>query len=286
MLRRYMMDQPTSRLAVWSRRVALFSLLATVLAIIIVRGGLLEVSPALTTFGGALAFAALALLLALAAFVVIWREGLEGIGHALVAIAISVVLLAYPTYLVARSYKLPRIYDISTDTIDPPRYEALARIRSRDANPIIYAGLATAEQQRASPAYSDIETLEAEAPAQAAYAAALAVINKRRWSVVEARPPQPPRREGRIEAVARTPIMGFADDVVVRIRADGDGSRVDVRSSSRYGKFDFGTNAARVRSLVEDIDDAIGNVKPERPATPVAKKGKAAPKANQPTAKR
>jgi Protein of unknown function (DUF1499) len=74
--------------------------------------------------------------------------------------------------------------------------------------------------------------------------------------------------------------------VVVRIRADGDGSRVDVRSSSRYGKFDFGTNAARVRSLVEDIDDAIGNVKPERPATPVAKKGKAAPKANQPTAKR
>jgi len=249
-----------------------------------VRSGLLEVWPALTTFGGALAFAALALLLALAAFVVIWREGLEGVGYSLVAIAISVALLAYPTYLVARSYKLPRIYDISTDTIDPPRYEALARIRPRDANPILYAGLSAAELQRA--AYPDIEPIEADASVQASYEAALAVIRKRRWNVVEARPPQPPRREGRIEAVARTPIMGFRDDIVVRVRAEREGSRIDVRSSSRYGSFDFGANAARVRALVEDIDDAVGDVKPEAPAAPPAKKAKAQPKADQRPAKR
>jgi uncharacterized protein (DUF1499 family) len=284
MLRRYIMEQPTSRLAIWARRMALFSLAATVLAIIILRSGLLEIWPALTTFFGALALAVVALLLALAAFVVIWRKGFQGLGYALTAIAIGLALLAYPTYLVAKSYKLPRLYDITTDPLDPPRYEALARIRPRDANPILYAGLSAAELQRA--AYPDIEPLEVDAGVQASYEAALAVVRKRRWNVVEARPPQPPRREGRIEAVARTPIMGFRDDIVVRVRADGEGARVDVRSSSRYGSFDFGANAARVRSLVEDIDDAVGDQKPEAPVAPPAKKAKSQPKADQRPAKR
>ena len=55
-------------------------------------------------------------------------------------------------------------------------------------------------------------------------------------------------RDGIIEAVARTPILGFRDDVVVRVRATTDGARIDVRSASRYGRHDFGTNAARVRN--------------------------------------
>jgi uncharacterized protein (DUF1499 family) len=283
MARRYIAEEPTSRLAIWARRTALFSLIATVLAIIIVRSGLLEIWPALATFFGALALAVVSLLIALAAFVVIWKDGLAGMGYALTAIGVSFVLLVYPAYLGVKAYRLPWIYDITTDPIDPPRFEALARIRPRDANPIIYAGLATAELQRA--AYPDIEPLEEDSNAQQSYNAALQVITRRRWRIVDQRPPQPPRREGRIEAVARTPIMGFADDVVVRVRSDGDGSRIDMRSSSRYGKFDFGTNAARIRSLSDDIDEAVGNLKPEAPATPAAKKGKAQPK-GQPTAKR
>jgi uncharacterized protein (DUF1499 family) len=272
MLRRYMAEQPTSRLAIWARRTALFSLIATILAIIIIRSGLLEFRPALATVGGALAFSAIALLLALAAFVVIWREGLIGIGYSLTAISIGVTLLAYPGYLAVASYRLPWIYDITTDPIDPPRFEALARIRPRDANPVIYAGLSAAEQQRN--AYPEIETLEQEAAAQASYEAALAVVTKQKWNIVARRPPER-GREGRIEAVARTAIMGLREDVVIRVRADGQGSRVDIRSSSRYGSFDFGTNAARVRNLIDDIDDAIGRQKPEQ--QPMAKKAKAPP---------
>jgi len=272
MLRRYIAEQSTSRLAIWARRTALFSLVATILAIVIVRSGLLEFRPALATVGGALAFSAIALLLAFAAFVVIWRDGAIGIGYSLTAIAIAIVLLAYPSYLAVASYRLPWIYDITTDPIDPPRFEALARIRPRDANPVIYAGLSAAEQQRN--AYPEIETLEQEATAQASYDAALAVVTKRRWNIVARRPPER-GREGRIEAVARTPIMGLREDVVIRVRADGQGSRIDARSSSRYGSFDFGTNAARVRNLMDDIDDAVGRQKPEPAA--IAKKAKAPP---------
>jgi uncharacterized protein (DUF1499 family) len=279
MPRRHLFDEPTSRLAVLSRRLALFSLAATILVIIIVRWGQLELWPALTAFAGALAFAVIALLVALAAFVVIWREGMQGMGHSITAILVAVALLAYPSYLGIKAYRLPRIYDVTTDPIDPPRYEALARVRPRDANPIIYAGLSAAELQRT--AYPDIEPLEEDATPQAAYDAALAVITKRKWAVVDARPPQAGRREGHIEAVARTPVMGFRDDVVVRLRPSEGGTRIDIRSSSRYGAFDFGTNAARIRTLLDDIDDALDTDKTERPSLP-AKKTVAAPKRPQP----
>ena len=82
--------------------------------------------------------------------------------------------------------------------------------------------------------------------------------------------------------------MGLRDDVVVRVRGGNEGSRVDVRSSSRFGSFDFGSNAARIRSLMDDIDTAIGNEKPE-PAVvlpPPAKKGKEPPQQQQPKRER
>jgi hypothetical protein len=277
MARRYVHSEPTSKLAIWARRMAGFAFAATVLAIIIVRSGALEVKPAIATFGGALAIAVVALLLALAAFAVIWMEGLAGMGAALSAMAISLFLLAYPAYLGVRAYRLPWIYDITTDPIDPPRYEALARARPRDANPVTYTGLYTAEQQRN--AYPDVGPLGTNASAQAAYRAALTVMNKHKdsflapyWRVIDAREPVG-RRDGRIEAVAYSSIMGFRDDVVLRVREDPDGARIDARSSSRYGSFDFGTNASRVRRLLNDIEEAIRNQRNERPPRqPVEKK--------------
>jgi uncharacterized protein (DUF1499 family) len=271
MARRHIHSESTSRLAIWARRIAGFAFLASILAIIIVRSGLLEIWPALATFAGALAMAVIALLVAFAAFVVIWMEGLAGMGAALTAMAVSLALLAYPAYLGMKAARLPWIYDITTDPIDPPRYDALSRLRPRDANPIAYSGLYAAEQQRK--AYPDVGPLATNATPQAAYDAALAVVNKRKWRVVDARAPQVGRREGHIEAVARTPIMGFRDDISIRVRAETDGARIDARSSSRYGSFDFGTNASRVRGLMNEIEDAIRAQRPERPPTqPTAKK--------------
>ena len=140
-------------------------------------------------------------------------------------------------------------------------------MRPRNANPILYPGSAAAQLQRAG--YPDIEPLQVSASPQQAYEAALAVITKHKWRVVDLRPPQATgRREGVIEAVARTPIMGFRDDVVVRIRFDEQGSRVDIRSASRFGTWDFGTNAARVLTLLDDVDDAATPEKPEREERP------------------
>ena len=273
MARRRITEQPPSRLAIWSRRIALFSLAATFIAIVVVRSGALEIVPALSTLGGALALAMLAILLAFGAAVSIWKDGVGGIGEAVTGLLIGLVLIAYPLYVGVKAYKLPAIYDITTDPIDPPRFDAIARLRPRDANPVTYAGLYTAEQQRT--AYSDIEPDMTSVSPQEAYDAAMKVITKRKWHVVDARPPQGTApRDGLIEAIARTPILGFRDDVAVRVRATHEGARIDVRSASRYGRHDLGTNAARVRSLIEDIDDVLATPakgeKPEKQA-PVPK---------------
>jgi uncharacterized protein (DUF1499 family) len=275
MARRRIADDPLSRTALWARRVALFALVASLLSIIIVRSGMLEIRPAFATIVGALSFAVAAIILAFAAFVVIWREGTQGLGSALLALFIGFALLAYPAYLALQAYRLPPITDVTTDPDDPPRFEVISRLRPRDANPIAYPGGETAERQRA--AYPDIEPLIVTSTPQQAYDTALAIMTKRHWRVLDARPPQGTRREGRIEAVALTFIMGFRDDVVVRVRASGGGSRIDIRSASRFGAHDFGANASRVATLLEDIDDAAA---PERNERAVKKPAKAPPVAN------
>lgn len=268
MARRRLPDEPNSKLAVWSRRLALFSVVATLIAIIIVRAGLIEVLPGVATVGGALAFAVLAILLALGSFVTIWRLGLGGLGYSVTAIFIGAALLAYPAYLGTKAYTLPPIYDISTDVLDPPAFDAVRRLRSRATNPAQYAGLYAAEQQRE--AYPEVTPLELSVPTKQAYDQALALVNKRRWLVLDAREPQPNRRDGRIEAVARTPIMGFRDDIVIRVRGVDESSRVDMRSSSRYGVHDLGSNASRIRafldSLEQNIDAALEREERRRPA--------------------
>jgi len=264
-------SEPVSRLASWSRNLAVFSIVAVLVSIVIVRFGFLEIKPALATFFGALAFAGLSIPIGLAGAAAIWQNGSRGMSRILIAFLIDTALLAYPAYLGLQYRKLPPIHDITTDPIDPPRFEALARLRTGEgANTAVYAGLYSAEQQRI--AYPDIETVELEVPVQRAYELTLQLVTKRKWLVIDERPPQLPRRIGRIEAVARTPIMGFREDVSIRVTPDGEDSRVDIRSASRYFESDLGSNAARVRKLIDDLNNAADNesLKPavKKPAVP------------------
>ncbi|MFH0302583.1 DUF1499 domain-containing protein [Bradyrhizobium sp. 31Argb] len=273
-------SEPVSSLATWARNLAIFSAVAVIVSILIVRFGFLEMKPALATFFGALACAGLSILLGFAAFAAIWQNGSRGMGRILLAFLINALVLAYPAYLAVQYRRLPPIHDITTDPIDPPRFEALSRLRtSDDTNSAVYAGLYSADQQRR--AYPDIETVELEVPVDRAYTVTLQLVNRRKWLVIDERPPTPPRRIGRIEAVARTPIMGFREDVAIRIMPDGEDSRVDIRSASRYFEADLGSNAARVSKLIEDINTAVDNAKP---ATP--KKAPAPPKAQAKTVKK
>src|SRR3954465_8379532 len=288
-------SEPVSSLASWARNLAVFSVVAVLVSIMFVRFGFLEMKPALATFFGALACAGLSMLVGLAAFVAIWQNGSRGMSRILLAFLIDAVVLAYPAYLAAQYRKLPAIHDITTDPIDPPRFDALARLRTGDgANTAVYAGLYSAEQQRQF--YPDIEPIELEISVDRAYAIALQLVNKRKWLIIDERAPQPPRRIGRIEAVARSPIMGFREDIAIRVVPDGEDSRVDIRSASRYFESDLGSNAARVKKFIDDLNtaadaDALKPVKktpvapPKAPAKTV-KKGQNARRSPSDTSRR
>ncbi|TFV42672.1 DUF1499 domain-containing protein [Bradyrhizobium frederickii] len=264
-------SEPVSSLASWARNLAVFAVVAVVVSIIVVRFDFLEPKPALATFLGGLAIAGLSILFGLAGFAAIWQNGSRGMARILLAFLIDGAILAYPAYLALQYRKLPAIYDITTDPIDPPRFDAMARLRTGEGtNPSVYAGLYSAEQQRRF--YPEIVPVELEISVDRAYAIALQLVHKRKWIVIDERAPQPPRRIGRIEAVARTPIMGFREDISMRFVADGDDSRVDIRSASRNFDSDLGSNAARIKKFIDDLNtaadaDALKPVK-KTPVTP------------------
>lgn len=241
-----------SRLAIWSQRLALFSLPVVALGILMSRLSLVETLAALGVFAAGVAVAAVAVLVALIALAAIWNDGYRGIAQAVTGLLIGLVVVAGPAAMMAFAYRLPAIHDVTTDLADPPSIVAGAAARPPGANPPAYPGPETAALQRAG--YPDLKPLAKEWTPDQAYQAAREAIDKRRWRVLDQVPPKP-GRDGRIEAVVRTLVFGFRDDVVVRIRATADGSRIDVRSASRIGLHDIGTNARRIKSLLADIDE-------------------------------
>jgi hypothetical protein len=58
---------------------------------------------------------------------------------------------------------------------------------------------------------------------------------------------------GVVEAVSTSLWYGFTSDVAVRVRAEGENARVDIRSTSRIASQDMGSNAAQVKALSNEI---------------------------------
>jgi len=142
------------------------------------------------------------------------------------------------------------INDISTDTENPPAFEAVMPLReAARAQPVTYGGAGMAEQQRAT--YPDIVPSHLNLPLDQAFTVAYVAVRKMGWRIVAT-----DGERGRIEATDRTFWYGFTDDIVVRVTQDGGGSRIDVRSKSRIGSGDAGTNARRVRAYLAALKDA------------------------------
>ena len=160
---------------------------------------------------------------------------------------LGAVAVYIPWQALESARQVPPIHDITTDTRDPPVFVALREVREQYPNPTDYPGEAVARQQRE--AYPDLDTLRLAESADRAFSRALAAARDMGWEIVAADP-----EDGRIEATATTFWYGFRDDVVIRVRPDGEFSLVDVRSVSRVGRSDAGTNARRIRSYLERLD--------------------------------
>jgi uncharacterized protein (DUF1499 family) len=157
----------------------------------------------------------------------------------------GLVAVGVPFEFQRRGRNVPPIHDISTDLENPPVFEAVVPLRADASNSLERTSEVTEMQRRG---YPDLAPITLPIPVEQAFARALAVAQEEGWQIVTA-----DKGTGRIEATDTTPWFGFTDDIVVRLTPWGAGTRVDVRSVSRVGLGDTGTNARRIRRYLDRL---------------------------------
>ena len=241
------METP-SRVAVWAKRFGLAG------AALIVLGPLVNQIPGVPPMTGFLVFALglldglVALLLGLVGLLLTRPgAGVAGRGAALTGAGIGAGMFVLVFLINSGGMGGPSINDITTDTDDPPAFVAIAKERGGDYS---YPGPKFSELGREQyvalqrGAYPDVATFELAVATPLAFEAVRQAALDLGWEIVDEA-----ADEGRLEATDTTALFRFVDDIVVRIRAGGAGSRVDIRSRSRDGQGDVGANAARIRAF-------------------------------------
>ena len=170
-----------------------------------------------------------------------------------VALILGAVLVYVPAQFFYMRYTLPPIHDITTDTDNPPAFSAVLAARAAEhAVGVERRDRQLAQLQKA--AYPDVAPLLTALPVARAFNEALIVAKSMPgWTIVAADP-----ITGCIEASQQSRWFRFTDDVVIRVAGDETGSRIDVRSTSRQGRSDYGVNAARIRAYLGALKKRIG----------------------------
>jgi uncharacterized protein (DUF1499 family) len=163
-----------------------------------------------------------------------WRKDI--LLRALFALPGAVLLLALTS-----GGNHPMIHDISTDTADPPTFTVALQQRGAESNTLELDQSVMRQQEEA---YPDLQTLVSPLPTDQAYNRALQVATNLGWDIYHQ-----DSNTGVIEAVDTTSIMGFKDDIVIRVRSSAQGTLLDLRSVSRVGEGDLGANAQRIRAF-------------------------------------
>lgn len=170
--------------------------------------------------------------------------GLDPRAAAALGAALLFVLLPFNGLHQFRSH--PVLNDISTDLTDPPVFTAAASLRSGNDNPVAEKP-AKPEQQKAF--YKELGPIVLDLDTAAAFDRVVAEMAVMGWKI-SARDAD----AGTVEAVVTTMALGFKDDVVVRLRPEGAGTRIDMRSASRLGRSDFGANARRIKAFFAALE--------------------------------
>jgi fatty-acyl-CoA synthase len=197
------------------------------------------------------------------------------------ALLVSGLLAGRLAGLAASGQAVPPIHDIQTDWDDAVVFsDALMAARGPDSNPVRYgadAFLDTAQSKRfggqliadiqeaaectshdedvcedseTPKPYKPIEPLLIDAPRQQVFEAAQRIVEQRGWEIVSS-----DKDAGVLEATYTSGWWGFKDDVAIRIReAEGNTTRIDMRSVSRVGMSDLGANARRISAFLYELD--------------------------------
>lgn len=164
---------------------------------------------------------------------------------------------------------LPPIHDVQTDWSDPVHFsETIMKARGDTSNPVLddpiipeaasarwpgMGGRRVAEVQMES--YQPLQTVIKPVSPEIMFTAAFLVLNDMGIEVVVN-----DEENHRLEGTYTSQWYGFKDDIAVRIRPKGEGSEIDVRSTSRVGLSDLGANIERVHSFLERLNAKLAEL--------------------------
>jgi uncharacterized protein (DUF1499 family) len=170
-----------------------------------------------------------------------------------IALALAAALFCVPVRYWYTRNSVPPIHDITTDIDNPPAFSAVLPARAAErAGSVDHRTPQLGELQKA--AYPDLAPLTTTLPPTRAFEEALQVARSMPgWTIVAA-----DANAGRIEASEQSRWFRFTDDIVIRVIGEGTGSRIDLRSTSRQGRSDYGVNAARIRAYMGALRKRIG----------------------------
>jgi uncharacterized protein (DUF1499 family) len=240
--------------ASWARRIALFCVQLLILTVLLHRFASLNTPAAINLLAVSIAGLLLAIAIAVFSIIRIWFGGQSGASHAVAAIFIACLGLALPGYYLAKAVRLPMLTDVQTSPDQPLEFKTLNTTRPADAIPIKDPTPAQIDAQDA--AYPDLEPMELERSAPEVFSIVHEAVDRLGWNMVVSEPPGE-TGIGRIEATARSLIMGFTNDVVIQVKGDDAHAQIDVRSVSRYSRHDFGANAKYIRKLFAEVTAAL-----------------------------
>jgi uncharacterized protein (DUF1499 family) len=206
-----------------------------------------RVVPALVGFGMFALGGLLAVIVSIGTVIRLARGRRAGLGG-----GAAIVTAAWFLIIASRATGAPRINDFTTDLADPPAFHRAATLPANTGRDLAFPAEFVHVQQECC---ADLRPARLKVPARDALERARRVAERMPgWTITAT-----DADGGTIEAVATTRVFGFQDDIVIRVRPDGASeSHVDMRSKSRDGRGDLGTNANRIRTFVGAVEAERG----------------------------
>jgi hypothetical protein len=190
--------------------------------------------------------AALALLLALCAYVRLWITGDQGWGKATWGLLFAIVCLAPFGYLGLQAVRYPEVNEVATNFADPLPLSSSIRVVPSGA----------ALQQLIATTFPNARTRTYPIDATQIFSTVEDLVDQSGWDVRTRREPPTALDSGQINAISVS-LFGFRDEVAIRVTGTPSGSIIDMRSVPLSGFHDFGENGKRVEAFMLALDEKI-----------------------------
>jgi hypothetical protein len=237
-----------------ARSVGFFSLVLFVLSTLVHRSGAIGTPEYLWVLAIVGSLAVLSLLLAILALRRVWVEDDAGAGVAVTGLLVASIVLAPFAFALHAAMTNPWLSDVATDTANPPALAAA--IAGRDDTMARIAPIGPEQAALIRSAYPELVGRIYDLPPGDLVQAVLHVAEERGFELTG-------REEGdatatTLEFLGYSTLARFPADISIRLRQEGQGTRVDMRSASRYGRHDLGDNARRISGFLDALDYEVG----------------------------